>query len=327
MDPAISQLTEKMAEKSPIVEKIRTEFHKVIVGQDILFNRMLSAILSRGHILLEGVPGLAKTLSISTMAKILDMDFNRIQFTPDMLPADIRGTLIYNQNTGDFEIKKGPIFSNFVLADEINRAPAKVQSALLESMQEKTATIGDQTYQLPRPFFVMATQNPIEQEGTYPLPEAQTDRFFMKVFVDYPSRQEEKRILNRMTGLSYPQPQKVIDIKGIIELQDLMTQIYVDDKITDYVVNIVYATRNPEEFNLKKEHLRFGASPRASISFIQAARVEAFLDSRGYVIPEDIKAVAADILRHRIQLSFEAEAEKITPDVIVDNILNTVEIP
>ncbi len=327
MDPAISQLTEKMAEKSLIVEKIRTEFHKVIIGQDILFNRMISAILSQGHILLEGVPGLAKTLSISTMSKILTMDFKRIQFTPDMLPADIRGTLIYNQNSGNFEIKKGPVFSNFILADEINRAPAKVQSALLESMQEKTATIGDHTYELPRPFFVMATQNPIEQEGTYPLPEAQTDRFFMKVFVDYPSRKEEKRMLNRMTGLTYPEPSKVITANQIIELQDLMTQIYVDDKITDYVVNIVYATRNPEEFEISKEYLRFGASPRASIAFIRAARVEAFFDSRGYVIPEDIKAVAADILRHRIQLSFEAEAENMTPEIIIERILNTVEIP
>ncbi len=322
MDDEIKKLTEEAAEQVKIIERIKAEFQKVIVGQDNLLNKMISAIISGGHILLEGVPGLAKTLSIRTLARILEVDFKRIQFTPDMLPADIRGTLIYNQHNGSFEIKKGPVFTNFILADEINRAPSKVQSALLESMQEKTATIGETTYQLPDPFFVMATQNPIEQEGTYPLPEAQTDRFYMKVFVDYPNQKEEKRIIHRMSGMFSPEPKTVASKDEIINLQKFVERIYVDEKIYDYVVNIVFATRNFE-----KGYVKYGASPRASINFIKAARCEAFFDGRGYVIPEDIKLVAYEILRHRIILSFEAEAEGITTEKVIEDILNTVEIP
>lgn len=327
MDKAIEKLNEEAAEKSKIVEKIQKEFEKVIVGQENLFSKMMSAIITGGHILLEGVPGLAKTLAISTLSQILDVGFNRIQFTPDMLPADIRGTLIYNQTKGSFEVKKGPVFTNFVLADEINRAPAKVQSALLESMQEKTVTIGDETFKLPVPFFVMATQNPIEQEGTYQLPEAQIDRFYMKVNIDYPTKKEEKRIINRMSGLTIPTVKKAAKIKDIIALQKFVDKIYVDEKISDYVVNLVYATRNPEDYNISKGYLKYGASPRASINFIRAARAEAFFDGRGYVFPEDVKAVAYDILRHRLILSFEAEAENVKPEDIVEKILNNVEIP
>lgn len=322
MNDDIKKLTETAAEQVKIIEKIRLEYEKVIVGQEQLFKKMLSCLMSGGHLLLEGVPGLAKTLAIKTLSQVLELDFKRIQFTPDMLPADIRGTLIYNQNNGNFEIKKGPIFTNFVLADEINRAPSKVQSALLESMQERTASIGDTTYQLPTPFFVMATQNPIEQEGTYPLPEAQTDRFFMKVVIDYPTPKEEKRIINRMSGLTYPEPKAVASRDEILKLQKFIETIYIDEKIVDYVVNLIFATRKYE-----KNYVKYGASPRASINFIKASRVEAFLDGRGYVIPEDIKAVAYDILRHRIILSFEAEAEGITSEKIIEEILNTVEIP
>lgn len=327
MDDAITQITEEVLEKSQVITQIKEEFEKVIVGQDNLFNKMMSAVLSAGHILLEGVPGLAKTLSIHTLSQIMDVDFQRIQFTPDMLPADIRGTLIYNQGKGGFDVKKGPVFTNFILADEINRAPAKVQSALLESMQERTVTIGDTTYELPQPFFVMATQNPIEQEGTYPLPEAQMDRFFMKILITYPTQKEEKRIINRMSGLTYPEPKPVVSGTQIMELQKTVGKIYQDEKISDYVVNIVYATRNPEQFGISRGYLKWGASPRASINFIKAARAEAFFDGRGYVIPEDVKAVAYDILRHRIILSFEAEAEGVTPENIIEQILNNVEIP
>ena len=327
MDEALNKLTEEAVEKAKTIEKIKTEYEKVIVGQDELFKKMMSAVISGGHLLVEGVPGLAKTLAISTLSQILDLNYNRIQFTPDMLPADIRGTLIYNQHSGNFEIKKGPVFSNFILADEINRAPAKVQSALLESMQEKTVTIGDKTYELTKPFFVMATQNPIEQEGTYPLPEAQTDRFYMKIKIDYPTREEEKRIIRRMSGMATPSAKKAASMKEILELQDFVEKIYFDDKISEYVVNIVYATRNPEQYGLSKGYLRYGASPRASINFIRAAKAEAFFDQRGYVIPEDVKAVAYDILRHRIIVSFEAEAEGITPENIIEQVLNKVEIP
>lgn len=327
MDSKISEITERAAEKAKLVSNIKSEFEKVIVGQTNLFDKMMSAMIAGGHLLLEGVPGLAKTLAISTLAQIIDVDFKRIQFTPDMLPADIRGTLIYNQAEGKFNIKKGPVFSNFILADEINRAPAKVQSALLEAMQEKTVTIGDKTYQLAKPFFVMATQNPIEQEGTYPLPEAQTDRFYMKVKVDYPTRAEEKRIINRMSGLSYPQPQRAVSADEILNLQSFCNEIYVDEKITDYVVNLIYATRKPEEFGVNEAFIKCGASPRASIAFIKASRIEAFFDGRGYVIPEDVKSVAYDILRHRLALSFEAEAEGLTPENLIEEILGRVEIP
>ena len=322
MDEEIKKLTEEAVEKTKLVEKIKTEYQKVIVGQDNLMKKMMTCLVSGGHLLLEGVPGLAKTLAIKTLSQVLSLDFKRIQFTPDMLPADIRGTLIYNQSNGSFEVKKGPIFSNFILADEINRAPSKVQSALLESMQEKTVTLGDTTYRLSEPFFVMATQNPIEQEGTYPLPEAQTDRFFMKVYVDYPTPQEEKRIMHRMSGLTYPEPKVSASRDDIIGLQKFVEKIYIDEKVFDYIVNIVVATRKFE-----KSYVKYGASPRASINFVRAARAEAFFDGRGYVIPEDVKAVAYDILRHRIILSFEAEAEGINSENVVEKILNTVEIP
>jgi len=322
MNDEIKVLTEKAEENFKIIERIRDEFQKVIVGQEKLFQRMISAIITGGHILLEGVPGLAKTLAIKTLAQILNLEFKRIQFTPDMLPADIRGTMIYRQSNGNFEVKKGPIFANFILADEINRAPSKVQSALLESMQERTATIGDTTYPLPEPFFVMATQNPIEQEGTYPLPEAQLDRFYMKVLIDYPSPKEEKRIIHRMSGLVYPLPRQVATREDILDLQRFVDEIYIDEKIYDYIVNIVHATRNYE-----KNLVRFGASPRASINFVKASKVEAFFDKRGFVIPEDVKAVSYDILRHRIIMTFEAEAENITPENIIEDILNKVEIP
>ena len=322
MDVNINKITEAVQEKYKNIEKIKGEFETVIVGLDILFNRMISAILTGGHLLVEGVPGLAKTLSINTLAEILELDFKRIQFTPDMLPADIRGTMIYNQTKGEFDVKKGPIFSNFILADEINRAPAKVQSALLESMQEKTVTIGDNTFELTKPFFVMATQNPIEQEGTYNLPEAQTDRFYMKVLISYPSQSEEKRIINRLSGLTYPKPKKILGTKQLLEMQKVVEEIYVDEKIVEYIVDLVFATRNYD-----KNFVKYGASPRASINFIRAAKVEAFLDGRGYVIPEDVKNVSYDILRHRILVSFEAEAEGLTSENIIESILNQVEIP
>ncbi len=327
MNDKISELNQQAAIRLQVIKKIRAEYEKVMVGQEKLFFRMVSALLSGGHILLEGVPGLAKTLAISTLSQTLGMDFHRIQFTPDMLPADIRGTMIYNQNKGEFEVKKGPIFAHFILADEINRAPAKVQSALLDVMQERSVTLGDQTWQLNRPFFVMATQNPIEQEGTYSLPEAQVDRFYMKVKVDYPAKDEEKAIVRRMSGSTIPEIKPQVKSADILDLQAFMEEIYVDDKIVDYIVDLVHATRNPEHYKISAAYIRYGASPRASLSFIRAARVEAFLDGRGYVIPEDVKEVAHDVLRHRLGLSFEAEAENMTPDSIIDHLLNNVEIP
>jgi len=322
MDEEIKVLTEEIADHAPILQKIVNEFEKVIVGQEHLLKRMISALLTGGHLLVEGAPGLAKTLSISTLARLFDMDFKRIQFTPDLLPADIRGTMIYNVQTGQFEAKKGPIFTNFVLADEINRAPAKVQSALLEAMQEKTVTLGDTTYDLPSPFFVMATQNPIEHEGTYPLPEAQIDRFYMKIIVSYPSAREEKRILHRMTGSVEPSVKKVSSKQDILKLQKLVSRVYVDEKIYDYVVHLVQATRQTQ-----KNYIRYGASPRAAIAWIKAAKVEALMDERGYVIPEDVKHTAHDILRHRLILNFEAEAEGITADHVIDTLIQEVEIP
>lgn len=322
MDEELKALTEEIVDHVPTLQKIANEFEKVIVGQEHLLKRMISALLTGGHLLVEGAPGLAKTLSISTLAKLFDMDFKRIQFTPDLLPADIRGTMIYNIQTGQFEAKKGPLFTNFVLADEINRAPAKVQSALLEAMQERTVTLGETTYDLPSPFFVMATQNPIEHEGTYPLPEAQIDRFYMKILISYPSAKEEKRILHRMTGVVEPTVKKVASKQDIQRLQKLASRIYVDEKIYDYVVSLVQATRKTHQ-----DYIRYGASPRASIAWIKAAKVEALLDERGYVIPEDVKHTAYDILRHRLILNFEAEAEGITSDHVIDTILEEVEIP
>ncbi|MGL5721410.1 MAG: AAA family ATPase [Brevinema sp.] len=327
MDQNLRRITELASEKKELLSRIETEYEKVIVGQKSVFKSLMTGLLCEGHILVEGLPGLAKTLAVQTLSHILGLDFHRIQFTPDMLPADIRGTMIYNQSSGRFEVKKGPIFTNFVLADEINRAPSKVQAALLESMQERTVSLGDTTYQLERPFVVMATQNPIEQEGTYVLPEAQTDRFLLKVLVSYPTRAEERRIISRMGGALQPEANTIMTRDQVLELQDFVKQIYADEKIMEYIVNLVFATREPANIKIRPEYLRYGASPRASLAFLKAAKAEAFFDGRAYVIPEDVKAVAYEVLRHRISLTFEAEAEGITPDTIVRQILQRVEIP
>lgn len=324
---AINQLIEK---ESSFIDLLNLEIKKVIIGQQHMVESLMIGLLSNGHILLEGVPGLAKTLAISTLSKVVDVDFKRIQFTPDLLPADLLGTMIYNQKKEEFISKKGPLFSNFILADEINRAPAKVQSALLEAMQERQITIGDQTYKLPEPFLVMATQNPIEQEGTYPLPEAQIDRFMLKVILPYPKREEERLIVRaNVSTKGFPEPQKVVDPKQIIRARNVVKQIYMDEKIEKYIVDIVYATREPEHYHLDeiKHFISFGGSPRASISLANAAKAYAFLKKRGYVIPEDVRAVSADVLRHRIGLSYEAEAENVTTEDVITTILNKVEVP
>jgi len=325
----LDRLNSKIQQKSTFVESLRESISEVIVGQNDLIDKILISIISNGHILLEGVPGLAKTLTINTVANLINAEFKRIQFTPDMLPSDLLGTLIYNQKTGEFNTKKGPIFSNIILADEINRAPSKVQSALLESMQEKQVTIGDDTFKLERPFLVLATQNPIEQEGTYPLPEAQVDRFMMKVIVDYPSIDEEQEIINRASTQNDKKIKSVVKAKTILEAQNLVNDIYIDSKISEYILNIVFATRDPEQFNLSKlaDLISFGASPRASINLVLASKAKSFIDGRGYVIPEDVKYVAKDILRHRILLSYEAEAEEITSEDIVDQLLQEVPVP
>ena len=325
----LDRLNSKIQQKSTFVESLRASISEVIVGQNELIDKILISIISNGHILLEGVPGLAKTLTINTVANLINAEFKRIQFTPDMLPSDLLGTLIYNQKTGEFNTKKGPIFSNIILADEINRAPSKVQSALLESMQEKQVTIGDDTFKLAKPFLVLATQNPIEQEGTYPLPEAQVDRFMMKVIVDYPSIDEEKEIINRANTQNDKKIKSVVKAKTILEAQNLVNDIYIDSKISEYILNIVFATRDPKQFNLSKlaDLISFGASPRASINLVLASKAKAFIDGRGYVIPEDVKYVAKDILRHRILLSYEAEAEEITSEDIVDQLLKEVPVP
>ena len=302
----------------------------MIVGQQHMIESLLIGLLSNGHILLEGVPGLAKTLAISTLSKVINVDFKRIQFTPDLLPADLLGTMIYNQKKEEFISKKGPLFSNFILADEINRAPAKVQSALLEAMQERQITIGDQTYKLPEPFLVMATQNPIEQEGTYPLPEAQVDRFMLKVVLPYPKREEERLIVRaNVSSTGFEKPNKVVDPKQIVLAREVVKKIYMDEKIEKYIVDIVYATREPEYYQLEKvkHYIAFGGSPRASISLANAAKAYAFLKKRGYVIPEDVRAVCKDVLRHRIGLSYEAEAENVSTEDVITTILNTVEVP
>ncbi len=325
----LDRLNSKIQQKSTFVESLRESISEVIVGQNELIDKILISIISNGHILLEGVPGLAKTLTINTVANLINVEFKRIQFTPDMLPSDLLGTLIYNQKTGEFNTKKGPIFSNIILADEINRAPSKVQSALLESMQEKQVTIGDDTFKLEKPFLVLATQNPIEQEGTYPLPEAQVDRFMMKVIVDYPSIDEEKEIINKANTQNDKKIKSVVKAKTILEAQNLVNDIYIDSKISEYILNIVFATRDPKRFNLSKlaDLISFGASPRASINLVLASKAKSFIDGRGYVIPEDVKYIAKDILRHRILLSYEAEAEEITSEDIVDQLLQEVPVP
>lgn len=322
--------TQALIEKeSGFIEKILDASSKVVVGQSYLMNRLLIGLLTGGHLLLEGVPGLAKTLSVKTLSSTLNVEFKRIQFTPDLLPSDLIGTLIYNQLKQEFYPKFGPIFSNLVLADEINRAPAKVQSALLEAMQEKQVTIGDTSYPLPPLFLVLATQNPLEQEGTYPLPEAQVDRFLMKLRVTYPNREEEKEILNRMTVQHQHVVEKVVEAEDILKARQALDLIYVDDKLKEYVLDVISATRYPEQYRLDgiKSWIQFGASPRASIALIQAAKANAFLNHRGYVTPEDIKAIAKDVLRHRLVLTFEAEAEEKTPESIIDLIFSEIEIP
>jgi len=325
----IKDLNELVASKANFVSLITTGMDRTIVGQKHLVESLVIALLSNGHVLLEGVPGLAKTLAIKTLASLIDSKYSRIQFTPDLLPADVIGTMIYSVKNENFQVKKGPIFANFVLADEINRAPAKVQSALLEAMQERQVTIGDKTYRLDEPFLVMATQNPIEQEGTYPLPEAQVDRFLLKVVIGYPTRDEEKEIIRMNISGAKPQIAPVLKPEDIIEAQHIVEKIYIDEKIERYIVDIVFATRFPADYNLKDmvNIISFGASPRASISLARAARSYAFLHGRGYVIPEDVRAVCHDVLRHRIGLTYEAEANNITADEIISEILDKVEVP
>ena len=327
---ALNRLNAKIEKKSVFVKDLKEGIAKVIVGQEELIDKILISVISNGHILLEGVPGLAKTLTINTVATLINAEFKRIQFTPDMLPADLLGTLIYNQKTGDFMTKKGPIFSNIILADEINRAPSKVQSALLEAMQERQITIGEETFKLDLPFLVLATQNPIEQEGTYPLPEAQVDRFMLKVIVDYPSMDEEKEILSRVARTNIDTTQKsVVNSKTILEAQSLINDIYIAPKILDYILNIVFATRNPEKFKLGqlKDLISFGASPRASINLVLAAKAKAFIDGRGYVIPEDVRYIGKDVLRHRMLLSYEAEAEEVTSEELIDQLFKEIPVP
>ena len=328
MDQDVRQINEKVAREAVFVEQVLGEIRKVIVGQKLLLDRLLIGLLADGHLLLEGVPGLAKTLSVKTLADVIDARFQRIQFTPDLLPADLVGTMIFNQKDGQFVPRKGPVFANIVLADEINRAPAKVQSALLEAMQERQVTIGDTTYPLERPFLVLATQNPIEQEGTYPLPEAQIDRFMLKIQVDYPSKAEEREILDRMTGFHDPQVKRLIRPADILRARQVVGQVYIDTRIKDYIVELVVATRRPEEYKLDiKGLVQFGASPRATIFLTLASKAHAFIRGRGYVTPEDVKSVAFDIMRHRIILSYEAEAEDVTTEQIIQRVLDTVEVP
>ena len=325
----IKELNERIQKESAFVDIISMEMNKVIVGQKHLVENLLIGLLADGHILLEGMPGLAKTLAINTLANIVDAKFNRIQFTPDLLPADVIGTMIYSQKSEQFQVKQGPICANFVLADEINRSPAKVQSALLEAMQERQVTIGDNTYRLPKPFLVMATQNPVEQEGTYPLPEAQVDRFMLKVVVSYPKKEEEKLIIKMHNAREFPKASPVLKPEDIVRAREVVKDVYMDEKIEKYIVDIVYATRTPEEYGLGKlkDLISYGASPRASISLAMASKAYAFIKRRGYVIPEDVRAVCYEVLRHRIGLTYEAEAENITTENIITDIINTVEVP
>ncbi len=325
----IKTLNDQIQKEGAFIDMLNMEMHKVIIGQKHMLERLLIGMLANGHILLEGVPGLAKTLAISSLAKTIQADFSRIQFTPDLLPADLIGTMIYSQKKEDFEVRKGPVFANFILADEINRAPAKVQSALLEAMQERQVTIGDKTYSLQEPFLVLATQNPIEQEGTYPLPEAQVDRFMMKVIINYPEKDEEKMILRQNITQSMPEISQILKPQDIIKAREITRAVYLDEKIENYITDIVFATRYPADYRLKKFNsmISYGASPRASIYLALAAKAFAFIKKRGYVIPEDIRAVCHDVLRHRIGLTYEAEAENITSEDIIHEILNTVEVP
>jgi MoxR-like ATPase len=325
MSVDIAKLNEKISEESSFVTLLKNEVGKVIVGQGKMIDRLLVGLLTRGHLLLEGVPGLAKTLAISTLSKAIDTGFRRIQFTPDLLPADLVGTLVYNQKSGEFVAKKGPLFSNIILADEINRAPAKVQSALLEAMQERQVTIGETTYPLAEPFLVLATQNTIEHEGTYPLPEAQVDRFMLKLKIVYPSRDEEKLILQRMATGKLPEVHKVITVDKILSARSVVNEIYMDPKVEDYIVNLVFASREPA--GDQKDLIAWGASPRATLFLAQAARAHAFIRGRGYVTPEDVKSIGMDVLRHRIIVTYEAEAENITAEDIVQKIFDRVEVP
>ena len=326
----IKELNERIERESVFIDTLNLEMGKVIVGQKHLVDTLLIGLLSNGHILLEGVPGLAKTLAITTLAQAVDARFSRIQFTPDLLPADLLGTLIYSQKTEEFSVRKGPIFANFILADEINRSPAKVQSALLEAMQERQVTLGDTTYRLPEPFLVLATQNPLEQEGTYPLPEAQVDRFMLKARITYPKKQEERDIMRlNLAGGGLPKPNRVISPEDIVKAREVVSDVYMDEKIEKYIVDIIFATREPSEYKLPNlvSLIAYGGSPRASISLAKAAKSYAFIKRRGYVIPEDVRAVCHDVLRHRIGLTYEAEAENITSEEIITEILNNVEVP
>lgn len=326
----IKSLNAKIEKESAFVDLLTLEMEKVIIGQRDMVEKLLIALLANGHILLEGVPGLAKTLAIKALAGCISVDFSRIQFTPDLLPADVVGTMIYSPKNQDFAVKKGPIFANFVLADEINRAPAKVQSALLEAMQERQVTIGGETFKLPEPFMVLATQNPIEQEGTYPLPEAQVDRFMLKVVLDYPMRAEETLIIrNNVSTTPFPTPKAVVSSEEVLRARKTVREVYMDEKIERYIVDLVYATRQPADYKLPelKELIGFGASPRASISMALAAKTYAFINRRGFVIPEDVRAVCSDVMRHRIGLTYEAEAENVKVEDVIQKVLNTVEVP
>ncbi|MDN5348713.1 MAG: MoxR-like ATPase [Bacteroidales bacterium] len=329
MQTDISALNEKIQQESQFIDLINLEMNKVIIGQKAMTERLLIGLLGNGHILLEGVPGLAKTLAIKSLANVIKADFSRIQFTPDLLPADLLGTLIYSQKSEEFVVRKGPIFANFILADEINRSPAKVQSALLEAMQERQITIGDETFNLPDPFLVMATQNPIEQEGTYPLPEAQVDRFMLKVVINYPKKEEEKLILRQNITSEQPTTNPAISPELILKARAVTREVYLDEKIENYITDIVFASRYPADYRLKKfENLiSYGGSPRASINLALASKAYAFIKRRGYVIPEDVRAIAHDVLRHRIGLTYEAEAENVTSEEIINEILNTIEVP
>ncbi|MGU9940100.1 AAA family ATPase [Empedobacter brevis] len=325
----IQQLNQQIETKSESIARLISEINKTIIGQEKMIESLLIGLLGNGHVLLEGVPGLAKTLAIKTLSEAVDGSFSRIQFTPDLLPADVVGTLIYNVKENDFSIKKGPIFANFVLADEINRSPAKVQSALLEAMQERQVTIGDETYPLQKPFLVLATQNPVEQEGTYPLPEAQVDRFMIKTVITYPEFEAERLILRNSINQTFPKIEKVISIQELLDAREMVKQVYMDEKIEKYILDIIFATRFPEKVGLEKlvPMISFGSSPRGSINLAQASKVYAFLRKRAYVIPDDVRAMAKDVLRHRIGISYEAEAENVSPEEIIDNILNVVPVP